>query len=276
MERIGVVDILGKEIAFYNTWEEPLFLAKDVAEWIDYNKDKRGYYDTAAMLRTVDIDEKIKVRTRINNPSGSDVWFLTEDGLYEVLMQSRKDIARDFKKKVKAILKEYRKTGSCISDNKQAELNAIGKVIRKVQDVEVLDLIGALANRQRELIAERDELQEILEINKPKIEFANNVEDMGEVCSIGKLAESMSKHGIMIGRNRLMEWMREMGYLCKQKGIEYNRPKQRMIEQGYMTVSIYKSEDGLGNKTIFNTPLVTGKGIVYFFDKYREYWKSVK
>lgn len=270
MENIRVIEereILGKQFRIYGSIEDPLFLAKDVAMWIEHS-------DVSTMIRKIDDDEKL-IQTMFVSGQTREMWFLTEDGLYEVLMQSRKPIAKEFKKKVKAILKEFRKTGSYIPDNQQAELNAVEKVIRKVQDPEVLDLISTLASGQKQLMEERDGLQEILEINKPKIEFASNVEEINEVFSIGKLAEVMSKHGVMIGRNRLMDWMREMGFLCKQKGVEYNRPKQRMIEQGYMVVSIYQSEDGFGNKIVNNTPLVTGKGIVYFFNKYREYWNSI-
>nr|WP_300898659.1 Bro-N domain-containing protein [uncultured Clostridium sp.] len=80
----------------YGTKENPLFLAKDVAEWIDYAND------ISSMLTTVDSDEKIKTISTNNSRSS---WFLTEDGLYEVLMQSRKPIAKAFKKEVKKILK---------------------------------------------------------------------------------------------------------------------------------------------------------------------------
>ena len=77
--------------------QEPLFLAKDVAEWIDYSKNSQGKYNVNSMLSTVDEEEKIKLPItqyvtglQIN----TEYWFLTEDGLYEVLMQSRKPIAK--------------------------------------------------------------------------------------------------------------------------------------------------------------------------------------
>lgn len=81
----------------------PLFLAKDVANWIDHSA-------VHMMIKTIDEDEKVRniVSTLFGN---QEMWFLTEDGLYEVLMQSRKPIAKSFKKEVKKILKEIRKTG---------------------------------------------------------------------------------------------------------------------------------------------------------------------
>ena len=100
-------ELLGRRLTVYGTAQEPLFLAKDIAEWIEHS-------NPAAMLNTVDEDEK---GIRIVYTLGGDqkVNVLTEDGLYEVLMQSRKPIAKQFKKGVKQILKEIRTTGGYIA-----------------------------------------------------------------------------------------------------------------------------------------------------------------
>lgn len=118
-------DILGKMFKIYGTEENPLFLAKDVAEWIEHS-------NVSMMLNKVDEDEKqlIEIST-LNNAYGrsanltSATWFLTEDGLYEVLMQSRKPIAKAFKKEVKAILKQIRQTGGYIPLTEQDDEAAI-------------------------------------------------------------------------------------------------------------------------------------------------------
>nr|DAX52548.1 MAG TPA: BRO family protein [Caudoviricetes sp.] len=109
MRELMVIDervVFEKNFRVYGDFENPLFLAKDVAEWIEYDKDKVGQ-----MLNTIDNDEKM---TSPIYYSGQvrNMWFVTEDGLYEILMQSRKPIAKLWKKKVKEILKEIRKTGS--------------------------------------------------------------------------------------------------------------------------------------------------------------------
>lgn len=100
-------ELLGRRLTVYGTAQEPLFLAKDIAEWIEHS-------NPAAMLNTVDEDEK---GIRIVYTLGGDqkVNVLTEDGLYEVLMQSRKPIAKQFKRGVKQILKEIRTTGGYIA-----------------------------------------------------------------------------------------------------------------------------------------------------------------
>ena len=127
MEEIKVIKksvFLGKEIDVYGTAEEPLFKAKDVAEWIEHS-------DVSTMMRTVDEDEK--VTNNVCTPGGNqDMWFLTEDGLYEVLMQSRKPIAKQFKKGVKTILKEIRRTGSFSSTAVLPQPNIQEQVTAKI------------------------------------------------------------------------------------------------------------------------------------------------
>lgn len=103
----------GHTLDVYGSFDNPLFMARDIAEMIDYSKTNQEKWNVAKMLKMVDEDEKIKGipngNTLIN--SGTKVWFLTEHGLYEVLMQSRKPIAKEFKRAVKNILKEIRLNG---------------------------------------------------------------------------------------------------------------------------------------------------------------------
>lgn len=78
------------------TKEEPLFLAKDVAEWIDYSKNSQGKYNVNSMLSTVDEEEKLVLKVLIpGDTQKRNATLLTEDGLYEVLMQSRKQNIND-------------------------------------------------------------------------------------------------------------------------------------------------------------------------------------
>jgi len=106
LQIINEQEVLGKAFRIYGTVEEPLFMAKDVAEWIEYDSSSVN-----KMLTSVDEDEK--VRKIVPTLGGNqEAWLLTENGLYEVLMQSRKPIAKQFKSKVKEILKSIRKTGS--------------------------------------------------------------------------------------------------------------------------------------------------------------------
>ena len=103
---INQQEILGKDFKIYGTFENPLFLAKDVAEWI-------GLTNVTDMINRIDDDEVTKFN--LGSRQG-ECNFLTENGLYEVLMQSRKPIAKEFKKQVKSILKDIRRTGMYATD----------------------------------------------------------------------------------------------------------------------------------------------------------------
>lgn len=100
--------LFGKDFKIYGDIENPLFLAKDVANWIEHSNPR-------VMLNTVDETEKV-VNNVYTLGGSQESWFLTEDGLYEVLMQSRKPITKQFKKEVKKILKSIRMNGMYATD----------------------------------------------------------------------------------------------------------------------------------------------------------------
>lgn len=104
--------VADQTLTVYGTKENPLFLATDVKNWIEHSHITK-------MLSSVDEDEKQKhLCTKSTGvlQANTEYWFLTEDGVYEVLMQSRKPIAKTFKKEVKKILKDIRKHGMYAKD----------------------------------------------------------------------------------------------------------------------------------------------------------------
>lgn len=104
-------ELCGRQFDVYGSVEEPLFVATDVATIINHP-------NTSELVKIVDDDEKL-TSTILRSGQNREVWLLTESGLYEVLMQSRKPIAKEFKKGVKAILKEIRKTGGYLATSQE-------------------------------------------------------------------------------------------------------------------------------------------------------------
>lgn len=121
-------NILDHEVTTYGDLENPLFLAKDVANWIEHTH-------TTRMLESVDDDEKLN-GVIFHSGQNREMTFLTEDGLYEVLMQSRKPIAKQFKKKVKKLLKDLRLNRFNPYENMSKELQAILLVDKKQQELD--------------------------------------------------------------------------------------------------------------------------------------------
>lgn len=245
-------EVLGQSVNIYGTIEEPLFLAKDVAEWIEYAKTGEGYLDVSRMLKTVDEDEKL-LRTLFVSGQNREMWFLTEDGLYEVLMQSRKPKAKVFKAEVKKILKSIRQTGGYI----------VGE--ETLDDTELLSralLIAQKKIEQRE--SEIKNLEKRVTSMLPKEEFYDSVGVSGTTILVGELAKILRQNGIDMGQNRLFEWLRENGYLISRRGLDYNMPTQKSMELGLFRIKETIIVHTDGSKTVEKTPRVTTKGQQYF------------
>ena len=123
------VTLMGKTFNVYGTVEEPLFRAKDVADWLEHS-------DVHKMVQSVDEDEK--VRNNIPTLGGNqEAWFLTENGVYEVLMLSRKPIAKEFKKEVKKMLHALRtKKATLMPTNFADALEAYAKEVRAREEAQ--------------------------------------------------------------------------------------------------------------------------------------------
>ena len=102
LEEVTTLNILGLDFNMYGDIKSPIFLAADVAAMIDYSQDKVGQ-----MLDCVDDDEKL-TDTIFRGGQSRKMWFLTEFGLYELLLQSRKPLAKTFKTQIKQTLKKMR------------------------------------------------------------------------------------------------------------------------------------------------------------------------
>ena len=102
---------------------------------------------------------------------------------------------------------------------------------------------------------------------KPKALFADAVSASNESILIGQLAKMIKQNGVDIGQNRLFQWMRENGYLNK-KGEKYNQPSQRAMNAGLFEIRERTVNNHDGSVRITVTTKVTGKGQVYFINKF--------
>lgn len=246
---IETKEILGNEFCIYGTIEEPLFLAKDISEWIE-NKNP------SQMLSIVDEEEKLIYTIHMSGQK-RECWFLTEEGMYEVLMQSRKPIAKQIKKKIKEILKTIRKTGGYIpvkENESDEEILAKAFMIAK----------NTIENQKLEL----QKKDEVIKIQKPKVLFADAVSTSKTSILIGDLAKLIKQNGVDIGQKRLFSWMRENGYLIKRKGSDYNSPTQRSMEAEWFEIKETSITHSDGHISISKTTKVTGKGQLYFINKF--------
>lgn len=150
---------LGKEIDVWGTFENPLFRASDVADWLHNT-------NVSNMVRKVDEDEVTKFN--LGSRQGETL-FLTENGLYEILMLSRKKEAKQFKKGVKAILHEIRTKGGYIASTENDTPEMIMARALKIAD----ETIKRHEERMKELEAQARSQQQQLEVKDAQITELN-------------------------------------------------------------------------------------------------------
>ena len=241
-ELISTKQILGREVNVYGDFENPLFLAKDVAQWIEYSQTN-GKYEVSKMLKTVDQDEKLVGRLFISGQN-REVWMLTESGLYEVFMQSRKPIAREFKKEIKLMLNTIRRHGIYATPEKLYELLAKPE-----------SMVIVLTELQKEQALRCDAERQVREL-RPKAELMERVLDCDEMIDIGQTAKILE---LPFGRNTLFIKLREKGIFFKHR----NEPKQEYIDRGYFTLKEKVIEPNNHDSFTVVKTLVTQRGLEF-------------
>ena len=227
--------ILGKEIDVWGTFEEPYFRASDVASWL-------GFKNISTSLKCLDPEELTKFN--LGSRQG-EVWFLTEDGLYDFLMQSRKPAAKEFKKGVKAILKEIRKTGAYVAikeDDTEEDIIARGLIAAKAalerKEARVREL-EAQTEQQTVVITHQ---QEQIQKDAPKVEYYDQT-----LAAINCVTPTQIGNDLGISAKTLNQKLSEIGIIYKQSG--------QWIFKGK-----YKDWN-LGNSRTFNRILPDGRVI---------------
>ena len=123
-------------------------------------------------------------------------------------------------------------------------------------------------NKLDVLQLENTEQKKLLEEQKPKVLFADSVRTSKTSVLIGELAKIIKQNGHDIGQNRLFEWLRNNNYLISRKGTDYNMPTQKAMNLELFEVKETSITHSDGHISINKTPKVTGKGQVYFVNKF--------
>lgn len=237
--------------------------------------DDEPYFSLNDVCRILEIKNPRDAKSRLNlDGVGStdgvdslgrrtDVTMINESNLYKLIFQSRKPEAERFADWVTSeVLPAIRKHGAYMTD---------GVIERTLTDPDYLIM---LATNLKEEKAKRALAEAQNEKNKPKVLFADTVSASKRSCLMGELAKMISQEAIRqgkldkkIGQNKLFAWMRNKGYLCKG-GERRNQPKQSYVEQGLFEIKKGTRLDGQGNNVVTSTTKITGKGQIYFVNKF--------
>lgn len=237
-------EILGKKIKLYGCVETPLFEASEVACWIEYSSSN-GKLKVSQMMKMCDGEEKGIYN--VDTLGGiQEKWFLTEDGLYEVCMQSRKPIAKEMKKEIKRYLKQIRLTGGTVETGRESEF--IDKYFPSFNEDTKLSMVKDLLDQNQKY---KDQIEKL----EPQAQaYVDLMTAQGYLQFIDVAAM------VEIGRNKLFEFLRRCKVLTKQSN--YNVPYGKYTTNGMFKVITSKSESG----HISSVTMVSPKGLNYIYN----------
>ena len=216
MKEIKIINkstFLDKEIDVWGSAEQPLFRAKDVSDWLNLK-------NTPEIIKRIDTEERHKFNLGRN---GGDTWFLTEDGLYELLMQSRKPIAKQFKKGIKKILHEIRTKGGYIASTDadtpedimaRAVLVAQQTLARREERIKELEE----QSRRQEIAIEQKDAQidaqdKQIKIAAPKADYYDKT-----LASTSCMTTTQVADDLHITARSLNTKLKELGIIYSQSG----------------------------------------------------------
>lgn len=228
---------------------EPWFVGKDVANILEYQNGSRD------INRHVDSEDRQKAMVFDGNQDKETI-LINESGLYSLILSSKLPTAKRFKRWVTSeVLPAIRKHGAYLTEEKVEEI------------LTNPDTIIKLATQLKEEREARKQAEALNEANRPKVIFAEAVSTSKDGILVGMLAKLLHQNGVKIGQNRLFQWLRDKGYLMK-RGVDKNMPTQKSKELGLFDVKerVFGNPDGSIRLT--RTPVVTGKGQVYFVQKF--------
>nr|DAH78379.1 MAG TPA: repressor domain protein [Caudoviricetes sp.] len=239
--------------------DEPMFCLADVCKALEISNVsqlKTRLKEDGVITNEVGVQTGIKAdgtpaiqKVRMN--------FINESNLYKTIFQSRKESAERFTEWVTSeVLPSIRKNGGYIAGQEN------------MTDDELMAKALMVAQNK---IAERDKIierkQAKIEQMKPKEIFADAVAASHTSILVGDLAKLICQNGYQIGQKRLFDWLRANGYLIKSGG-SYNMSMQRYVEQGLFEIKESNLVNPDGSVRITKTTKVTGKGQVYFVNKF--------
>ncbi len=223
-----------------------LFCGSDIAKALGYTNPNKAINDhcRAITKRTTPISGKMQ-----------DINFVTEGDVYRLITHSKLPSAEKFESWVfDEVLPSIRKHGMFATNELLDNPDFAIKVLEQLK-------------LERE---EKRQLETKIEEQQPKVIFADSVSASSTSILVGELAKLIKQNGHEIGQNRLFQWLRDNNFLISRKGTDYNMPTQKSMELGLFEIKETSITHADGHISVNKTPKVTGKGQLYFINKFAE------
>ncbi|MBC1290584.1 phage antirepressor KilAC domain-containing protein [Listeria booriae] len=228
-----------------------------------------------------ELHEKLKINTRFNdwiNRMVANYGFEDGSDFYSFLSKTTGRPSREYVLSI-----DTAKELAMVQNNEGGRairkyFIEVEKQARKLASNPVFSyMIDDPITRAQKWIEEQEEKKQALEVieqQKPKVLFAESVGESENTILIRDLAKLIKQNGVDIGEKRLFEWLREHGYLIKQKGTDHNRPTQKSMELGLFKIKETPINRSTGIQVSI-TSKVTGKGQLYFVNKFLNEKQSI-
>lgn len=250
---------------------EPLFCLADICKALDLGNPSQ--VKQRLQKNGVISNEVIDSMNRMQQMN-----FITEPNLYKCIFQSRKKEAEQFQDWVCGeVLPSIRKSGGYMvarQDETPEQIMARALMVAKDTIDRQQAALKQSENKNYLLQCQNDALtsmnegqQRHIKALMPGATFAKAVETSEHSILVGELARIIKQNGVEIGQNRLFSWLRDKGYLCK-KGEMYNQPTQKALDMGLFEIKKTVITKPSGDSLVTTTTKVTGKGQIYFVNKF--------
>ena len=249
---------------------EPLFCLADVCKALGLTNPRK--------VKTSLNQKGVTISDALTNGGIQQLNFITEPNLYKCIFQSRKKEAEQFQDWVCGeVLPSIRKSGGyMVARVDETPEQIMARALIVAQETISRQKAAVAAAEKRATLLEATTKQMTVQINGletqnkellPGATFAKAVETSEHSILIGELARIIKQNGVEIGQNRLFQWLRENGFLCK-KGEWYNQPTQRAMEMGLFEIKKTVITKPSGDSLVTTTTKVTGKGQIYFVNRF--------
>lgn len=217
------------------------FVGKDIAVALGYSNPQKAVRDH--------IDDEDRTVNNSFTINGTPAVLINESGLYSLVLSSKLESAKRFKRWITAdVLPALRRTGSYSLNIPQTLPEALRAYADEVE--------------------QHNKTKALVEAQRPKVLFADAVSTSDTDILVGDLAKLLNQNGYAVGQNRLFEQLRNEGFLISRKGNSYNMPTQRAMEMGLFRIKETAITHSDGRVSLNKTPKVTGKGQQYFINRF--------
>ncbi|EMJ9284087.1 TPA: phage antirepressor KilAC domain-containing protein [Clostridioides difficile] len=234
--------------------KKPYFVATDIAKCLGYANTSKAINDHCRWV----------TKSYIPHPQNEnkilEVNTIPESDMYRLIVNSKLPNAEKFESWVfDEVLPTIRKTGGYIHTTEDMTDDEI--MARALQVAQ-----KTIEKKSREI----EEKDKVIQLQQPKVLFADSVASSDNSILVGELAKLLRQNGIDTGQNRLFDWLRNNGYLIKRKGEDYNTPTQKSVDLGVIEIKEGTRVHPDGHTSITKTPKITGKGQIYFINKFKK------